>query len=342
MTKTEALYRFRHEIRKRNKAYTTEKTYLHWISRYSDYLRIHPGDGPDDYLTFLADPPDRAAHPVSMSTQRNALNALAKFHEWVLDRPMGKLTFQPARKHRKVPDFLTLSECHSLFGQMKGIPQLQSQLMFGTGLRVSECLALRIKDLDFSHHTLTVRDGKGGKDRVVPLPRCLVPDLLEQIEKANHFWKVDRTAGHPAPYLPDSLARKLGRQASEFPWFWLFPASGLSTDPRSGIVRRHHLTDAGIAKAIRIATRRAGLTKRVTPHVMRHSFATQSLQNGLDIKSLATLLGHKSIATTEIYLHCLPSLAFRAVSPLDQPTGNIVAAAFTQSPTAETRGACSA
>jgi site-specific recombinase XerD len=247
------------------------------------------------------------------------------FHRWVLKRDREEWNFKPARPSRKVPDFLTLPELHLLFGQMSGVPQLQAQIMAGTGLRVSECLSLRIKDLDFRSGGITVRNGKGGKDRTVGMPKCLVSQLQEQIEKAEHFWKVDRKTSNPAPYLPESLEKKLGKQTTEFPWFWLFPASKLSKDPRSGIIRRHHLTDRGVAKAIKIAAAKAGIQKRVTPHVMRHSFATESLRNGLDIKSLATLLGHKSTATTEIYLHALPDLAFRAVSPLDAQPQSLIA-----------------
>lgn len=323
MTKKQAIEAFRHELRKRGKAYSTEKTYLYWLGQYSEWLKSNAGAGPVEWLSYLADPQTPGVNPIAVSTQKQALNAVAKFHQWVLKRPRENWNFKPARNHRKIPDFLTHSECHALFGQMRGVPQLQAQLMFGTGLRVSEALALRVKDLDFQNFTVTVRDGKGSKDRVLPMPRCLADQLQEQVEKAHYFWKLDRDENNPAPYLPASLEKKLGKQVKGFSWFWIFPASKLSTDPRSGIVRRHHLSDRGVAKAIKVAAKRAGITKRVHPHILRHSFATESLRGGLDIKSLATLMGHKSTATTEIYLHCLPDIAFRAVSPLDAAPSNV-------------------
>ena len=217
---------------------------------------------------------------------------------------------------------------------MKGTPQLQAQLMFGTGLRVSEMLALRVKDLDFGNRTITVRDGKGGKDRVTPMPRRLEAHLKEQVEKARHWWTVDRTAGNPPPFLPNSLQKKLGGQVSELPWFWVFPASNLSKDPRSGIVRRHHLTDRGVAKAIKVAASRARLQKRVHPHMLRHSFATECVRNGVDIKTLSVLLGHKTTATTEIYLHCLPAVAAQVASPLDMEPSNVVPLPLVDTPAA--------
>lgn len=293
-------------------ALTTERTYQYWVGQYCDWKRLHPQLGLEDWLTDLA--PD-----VAESTQCQALNALVFFHRRVLGREVGQLDYKPARKPRRVPVVLMHEECHRLFGQMSGVTQLQAQLMYGTGLRVSEMLAIRIKDIDFATKTITVRGGKGDKDRAVPLPQALRSGLEEQSEKARHWWQVDRKAGNPAPYLPDSLARKLGDQTMSFPWFWVFPATGLSRDPRSGIVRRHHLTDRGVAKAIRRAAIRARISKRVSPHVMRHSFATAMLLSGIDIKSLSVLMGHASTRTTEIYLHCIPHIAFRAVSPLDAP-----------------------
>ena len=201
MTKTEAIERFRHEIRKRNKSLSTEEKYCYWIGRYAEWLRAHRDQGPGEWLSYLADPQVPGVNSVSASTQRNALNALAKFHQWVLERDMGKLDFKPSRQSRKIPDVLSHSECHAMFGQMSGIPQIQAQIMYGSGLRISEVLRLRIKDLDFDRHTLTVRCSKGEKDRITQMPRCLVDQLKEQIEKAEHYWNVDQREKNPPPEL---------------------------------------------------------------------------------------------------------------------------------------------
>lgn len=317
MTKAEAISAVRKRCAERNFSTQTEKTYVHWIARYCDWKRGNASGGISDYLNFLAP-------QVAAKTQAQALNALLFFYKQVLGKEVGKLDFRYAEKAPRVPVCLSHSECHRLFGQMSGLPQLQAQLMYGAGLRVSEMLALRIKDLDFENRAIVVRGGKGDKDRTVPLPQSLVEQLNEQIEKARHWWEVDRDAENPPPYLPASLVRKLGDQVTELEWFWLFPASRLSTCPRSKIVRRHHLTDRGVAKAIARAARRAKIGKRVTPHVLRHSFATAMLINGLDIKSLSVLLGHKTTKTTERYLHAVPGLTDRVVSPLDVAPSNVV------------------
>lgn len=322
MNKNEAIEAVKTRSREMGHSLSTEKTYAHWIGRYCDYMNYHRDGSPDGFLNGLATGL-MGKPPVSPKTQKQALNALNHLYKHVLKRDMGKLQFRYSEKSRRVPVFVTHSECHTLFGQMSGVTQLQAQLMYGSGLRVSEMLRLRIKDLDFQNHTIIVRSGKGDKDRTVPMPISLADQLREQVEKSAHWWKVDREQGNPPPEISQSLAQKLGRQITEFSWFWLFPASNLSTCPRTSITRRHHLTNAGIAKAMKAAASRSGIRKRISPHVMRHSFATESLRNGLDIKSLATLLGHKSTATTEIYLHCLPDLAFRAISPLDTAPSNI-------------------
>lgn len=323
MKKSEALAATRKRCAERNFSIQTERTYVHWIARFCDWKRGNAAGGISDYLNFLAP-------QVAPKTQAQALNAVLFFYKQVLKREVGKLDFRYAEKAPRVPVCLSHEECHRLFGQMHGLPQLQAQLMYGTGMRVSEMLALRIKDLDFANRAIVIRGGKGDKDRTVPMPQALVWQLTEQIERARHWWKVDRAAGNPPPYLPDSLVRKLGDQVTELEWFWLFPAAGLSTCPRSKIVRRHHVTDRGVAKAIARAARRARIGKRVTPHVLRHSFATALLVNGADIKTVSVLLGHSNTKTTERYLHAVPGLQHKAVSPLDMVPSNVVQGGFSQ------------
>jgi integron integrase len=329
MNKKQAIEATIRKCRERSLALETERTYQYWVGQFCDWKRLHPTGGLEDWLSDLAP-------RVAVATQCQALNALVFFWRHVLRREVGELNYKPARKPRRIPTVLMPEECQALFAQMSGVAQLQAQLMFGSGLRVSEMLGLRVKDLDFATGTIIVRGGKGDKDRSVPMPRALRPALEEQIEKTEHWWRVDREAGNPAPYLPPSLARKLGSQTTAFPWFWVFPAQGLSRDPRSGVERRHHLTDRGVAKAISLAARRARLAKRVSPHVLRHSFATAMLLAGMDLKSLSVLMGHSSTRTTEIYLHCIPHVSMRAVSPLDQgPVGGAAILPFSPMPSVE-------
>lgn len=304
--------------------FRTRRTYVSRVRKFVEWKDSNRDGSVSDYLSIIA------PH-VAKATQKQTLNAIAFFYKHVVKKPMGKLSFQYSKIEARVPVCLSLSECHRLFGQMHGLPQFQAQLMLGTGLRISEMLALRIKDIDFENGSIVVRGGKGDKDRSVPLPNALRDQLGEQIEKAEYWWKIDRKAGNPAPYLPHSLARKLGQQITEFPWFWLFPASNLSKDPDSEIIRRHHVTAQGVAKAIKIAAKRAGIKKRVSPHTMRHSFATALLVNGADIKTVSVLLGHASTKTTERYLHAIPSLQHKAISPLDMAPRNVVPIAFESS-----------
>lgn len=318
MKKTETLELVTRRARERNLALATERTYRDWIGRFCDWkLRGNLAGGPQEYLSWLA--PQCAE-----KTQRQALNALAFFYQHCLGKEMGELSYRPAEKARRVPVWLMPEEVSRLLVAMPPLARLQAELMYGSGLRVSELLGLRIKDVDLAAGTITVRGGKGDKDRVTVLPRACEDGVREQVERARVLWQWDCDRGTPPPYLEPSLARKLGRQIGEFLWFWLFPSAKLSTCPRSGIVRRHHLTEQGVNHALRKAGRLARIDKRLSAHVLRHSFATAMLMNGLDVRSLAELLGHTHVSTTEIYLHCLPQLAARAVSPLDAVPGNVV------------------
>lgn len=318
MKKSCALELVTRRARERNLALATERTYCHWIACYCEWkLQGNLEGGPQEYLSWLA--PQCAE-----KTQRQALNALAFFYRHCLEKEMGDLKYRPAEKARRVPVWLMPDEVSRLLASMPQLPRLQAELMYGGGLRVSEMLSLRIKDLDLGAATITVRGGKGDKDRVTMLPRASIDALRDQIERARALWQWDRDHGTPPPYLPDSLARKLGRQISDFAWFWLFPSGKLSTCPRSGIVRRHHLTEQGVNHALKQAGRLARIDKRISAHVLRHSFATALLMQGIDVRSLSELLGHAHVETTEIYLHCLPQLASRAVSPLDVAPANVV------------------
>ena len=296
----------------------TEDSYRNWVRRFWEWKKNHHRNGtPGDYLTWLAP-------QCAVKTQKQALNALAFFYQHCLGKEMGELDFRLAEKPRRVPVWLMPEEMNRLLASMVNPARLQAGILYGSGLRVSELLRLRIKDLDLAAGTVTVRGGKGDKDRVTVLPQSLDGEIREQIEWARALWEWDQANGTPPPFIDPSLARKLGRQIGEFRWFWLFPSGSLSRCPRSGIVRRHHVTEQGINHALRKAARLARIEKRVSAHALRHSFATAMLMGGADLKTVSELLGHAHLETTEIYLHCLPQLASRVVSPMDRVPENVI------------------
>jgi len=255
----------------------------------------------------------------SSVTQKQALNALVGLYR-ALGKPLGDLPawVSPVEKHR-VPVWVCRDEAVKIIDLLPPPWNEIASLLYGSGLRISEALQLRSKDLDSHAGTVTVRDGKGGKDRITLLPKSIIPALAARYRINRAIWEEDRHAGRPGVEVPDSVGRKIPQAGTQWPWFWVFPAAGESTDPESGIVRRHHLHEAGFAKALGKATARAKINKRVTAHSFRHGFATSYLAQGGTIQELKDLLGHTSIKTTEIYLHCLPALASRVSSPLDLP-----------------------
>jgi len=257
------------------------------------------------------------AHNRSPVTQRQALNALVALYK-SLDKPLGVLPewVKPPEKKR-VPSWVTRDEAIKIIELLPQPWNEVASLLYGSGLRISEALQLRSKDLDSTSGTVTVRDGKGGKDRITLLPQSIVPILTARYRVNRAIYDEDRSNRRPGVELPASVARKSPKAGTEWPWFWVFPAPGESTDPESSIVRRHHRHEDGFAKALKIAVTRAKLNKRVTAHSFRHGFATSYLSAGGTIQELMELLGHTNITTTEIYLHCLPQLASRVTSPLD-------------------------
>ncbi len=261
----------------------------------------------------------------SASSQNQHLCAIVFFYRAALSKPLGKLpAWASAQKAKRLPSWLSDGEMRRVLALLRGEVYLAGALMYGSGMRVSEVVRLRRRDVMWSEGTIMVRDGKGEKDRVTCLPRTLAEDLMAQDQRAAAMWAEDRQRNIGPVSMPEVVTRKQPRAGFEPGNFWLFFAAGLVRDRAKWGDVRHHLDDSTINKAVRLATRRAQLTKRVTAHVFRHSFATQYLLNGGNIYELSKLLGHTTIATTEIYLHCLPRLGARIESPLDRAPSNIV------------------
>ncbi|HEY0634976.1 MAG TPA: integron integrase, partial [Gammaproteobacteria bacterium] len=296
----------------------TEQSYEQWIlrllARHRDRtVQELTGDNIKDFINDLV-----VRGNVSASTRNQALSALLFFYRQVLNKNTGDLgDIALAKRPKRLPVVLTREEVHRILGQVEGTTWLVAALLYGAGLRLMECVRLRVMDVDFGYGQITVRHGKGGKDRIVPLPeRCIAP-LRKQLEVVKAIHEKDIAQGFGEVFLPDALARKYPSAAREWRWQYLFPAARLSVDPRSGTTRRHHLHETGVQKMIKVATERAGIDKKVTVHTLRHSFATHLLERGYDIRTVQELLGHSDVSTTMIYTHVLnkPGVAVR--SPLD-------------------------
>jgi integron integrase len=255
---------------------------------------------------------------VSASTQRQALNALIFLIREALGRPLADFgQFQRARTLKRLPVVLSRAECQRLMAALDGTMRLMAELMYGSGLRLMELLSLRVKDVDMERRQLVVRAGKGGKDRVTVLPETLVERLLAHREKLRGIYTEDRKADAPGVWLPEGLERKFPQAGKTWEWQWIFPSRQWMNDPRTGLRRRHHVLDASFQNAIRQAAVRAGLNKRVSPHVLRHSFATHLLESGTDIRTVQDLLGHRYLTTTQIYTHVTNKPGLGVRSPLD-------------------------
>lgn len=298
----------------------TERTYCGWIKRYIQcYIMTSREELINDeakieaFLTNLA--VDKALSP---STQNQARNALVFLYKYVLKRPLdGNVNAVRAMKKINIPVVMTREEIACVITLLEGTPQLVAKLLYGSGLRITEALRLRVQDIDYELKHITVRSGKGEKDRVTTFPVSVIPLLENHLSRVRVIHKQDLTEGYGDVYMPYALARKYPDTAKEWNWQYVFPARNLSTDPLSGKVRRHHVDPSVINKAIKIAARKAGLTKRVSAHTFRHSFATHLLQRGTDIRTIQALLGHKDGSTTMIYTHVLRQGGHGVPSPLD-------------------------
>ena len=300
----------------------TERSYCDWITRF---IRFHGKRHPREmaeaevtvFLTHLA-----REGQVAAATQNQALSALLFLYKEVLRQEIGWLDgVERATRPRRVPVVLTRDEIHKIFAHLHGIPRLMAGLLYGSGLRLMEAVRLRVKDVDFGYARITVRDGKGAKDRVTMLPVNLAAPLQLHLEKIRAQHEQDLAEGWGMVHLPDALARKYPNAAREWAWQYLFPSSRLSTDPRAtGPVspcRRHHIDESALQQAVKKAVRASGIAKPASCHTLRHSFATHLLENGYDIRTVQELLGHKDVSTTMIYTHVLNKPGLGVKSPLD-------------------------
>jgi len=306
-------------LRLKQKALATERTYMSWLRRFYRFVQ---GKSPykidsnhvKDFLSFLA-----LDQKVSKSTQNQAFNAILFFYRHVLEQQIDELkTVVRAHHSRRLPAVLTKNEITDLFSHIHGTHRLIASIIYGGGLRLRECLNLRMKDVDLENGFLTIIGGKGDKDRKTLLPRKLKKDLVEHIERVRLLHHKDRQNNVPGVALPQALERKYPNAGKEWIWQWLFPSGKLSEDPRSGIIRRHHVYPSTLQKKIRQAAKTARIAKRVTVHTLRHSFATHLLEDGYDIRTIQDLLGHASLKTTMIYTHVAAKNKIGVKSPFDQ------------------------
>lgn len=309
----------RRKLRYKHYSLRTEQAYTGWIRRFiKGSGKRHPREmGGAEVEAFLS---RLATHGnVAAGTQNQALAALLFLYREVLGLNLPWMeNVVRAKRTRRIPTVLSREEVQRLLAAMQGRPWLLASMLYGSGMRIMECLRLRVKDVDFSQNEITIRDGKGGKDRHTMLPQLVVAPLKREIERSRILHEGDLGAGFGAVWLPHALARKYPRAARDFGWQYVFPAERLSIDPRSGEKRRHHVDDAVLSRALRMARQRAGIVKPLTAHTLRHSFATHLIEAGSDIRTVQELLGHKDVATTQIYTHVLNRGGLGAISPLDR------------------------
>jgi integron integrase len=313
------LDQLRDAIRIKQYSPRTEKTYLHWVR---EYILFHNKRHPKEmgvpeinqFITHLV-----VERKASASTQNQAISAILFLYRYILniDLDQSALGFIRPKKGRRVPTVLSKDEARAIIANMNQPYKLMAQIMYGGGLRLMECLRLRVKDIDFDNHRILVFDGKGGDDRVTMLPDSIIAPLRQHLERVNTVHKKDLANGFGSVYMPYGLDQKYPSAHKQWIWQYIFPASACFTDPETGTTRRHHIHETALQKEIRNATRIAKVDKRVTPHTFRHSFATHLLQNNYDIRTIQELLGHKDVKTTMIYTHVLQRGGLAVKSPLD-------------------------
>lgn len=305
------------QIRVRHYSRRTEETYLHWIKRYIRFHnKRHPAEmGEKEVAKFLTDL--AVKRNVAANTQGIALNALVFLYRHVIGTPLGDIHgIVRSKKPQRLPTVLTRKEIAQILGRLKGQYWLIACLQYGSGLRLIESVRLRTMDFEFDKRAVYVRNGKGGKDRVVTMADEIIVPLQRHLEVVRTLHERDLADGYGAVYLPDALSRKYSGAACEWKWQYVFPASKRSIDPRSGVERRHHLDESCVRKAITSAVRDSGINKKASCHTLRHSFATHLLERGQDIRTVQEQLGHKDVRTTQIYTHVIGRGGSSVRSPL--------------------------
>jgi len=305
-------------IRLNGLAYSTEKTYVYWVRYFIRRTgKRHPETMDEkevsDFLSYLT-----IQRNVSPATQRTALNALVFLYRKFLKRETFDLAFQYAKPKQRLPVVFSEAEAFAVITQLQGKYEIMARLMYGSGLRVMECCRLRIQDIDFGQNQLIIRESKGLRQRQTVLPQSLIEPLGKIIDDTRHIHKYDLSRGYGAVYLPYALCRKYPNAASEFAWQYVFPASNVATDPRCDTIRRHHIHESALQKQVKQAIRKAAIHKHASCHTFRHSFATRLLENGYDIRTIQTLLGHADVKTTEIYTHVVKRGGLGVISPIDR------------------------
>jgi integron integrase len=308
----------RDAIRLRHYSIRTEEAYVGWITRFTLFHdKRHPNEmgraEVEAFLTHLA-----VERNVAASTQNQAFSALLFLYREVLHKDLGgPIDALRASKPKHLPTVLTREEARRVIECMPGVHRLMAKLLYGSGLRLMECVRLRVGDVDFGQHLIVVRNGEGMEDRATMLPDAVVAPLQEHLQRVKRLHERDLAQGYGSVYLPFALERKYPNADREWIWQYVFPSERLSKDPRSGVMRRHHVDESGLQKAVREAARLAGIEKRVTCHTFRHSFATHLLESHYDIRTVQELLGHKNVKTTRIYTHVLNRGGPAVRSPLD-------------------------
>ncbi len=315
------LIKVKESCRFQHKSYNTEKAYLHWIRAFSNFMKqCDPShlseNNVKDYLTYLA-----VERGLSSSTQKQAFIAILFLFRNALFKEITNLdNVIRAHSGKKLPLVLSRKEIKTIFGNMDGISRIMVELIYGGGLRLTECLSIRIKDLDFDRQCLNIRSGKGNKDRQTLLPHTLITPLTIHLKSIRKYWEQDRREKINGVAMPNALDKKYPGAAVEWGWFWLFPSAKLSCDPRSNTVRRFHIYPTTLQKKFHDAVINSEITKNASIHTLRHSFATHLIENGYDIRTVQELLGHSDIRTTMIYTHIAQKNKLGVLSPMDDPS----------------------
>ena len=317
-TQPKLLDQVRSVLRVKHYSYRTEQSYIHWIKRYIYFNnKIHPkeldGNNISKFITHLA-----LKEKVSSSTQNQALCALVFLYKQVFGLDLGEFPeIHWAKKPKKIPVVFSKSEVLKVLENLSGNHWIMAMLLYGSGLRLNECLQLRVKDVDFDYKQITVRDGKGDKDRVTILPEKLINPLKDQISYVKALFEKDIKEGYNSVYMPFALEKKYPHAGKELGWRFVFPSENISNDPRSNIKRRHHIHESVLPKAVKRAIRKSDITKQASCHTFRHSFATHLLEDGYDIRTVQELLGHSNVKTTMIYTHVMNKGGLGVKSPAD-------------------------